>query len=136
MAYQLTKTIKYFSERSASSLSIPSNNALLARSSSVTVNQIDNLLLDDNWSQKTVSPRQVADLVMSDGDLVIEGEKFAHIHIIDARYDYEFNGGHIKGNYFFLKTSANNFEFTKKYPKSYPFWRNKDFDMRSHSVSS
>lgn len=84
-------------ERSASSLSIPSNNALLARSSSVTVNQIDNLLLDDNWSQKTVSPRQVADLVMSDGDLVIEGEKFAHIHIIDARYDYEFNGGHIKG---------------------------------------
>jgi len=80
------------------------------RSASVTVNhEIESLLQgDDNWSQKTVSPRQVADLVMGKGDLIIEGEKFTHIHIIDARYDYEFNGGHIKGYFFVLKVLASN----------------------------
>lgn len=58
--------------------------------------QVDNLLIDDSWGQKTLTVRQVADLVTGKSR-EIDGDLIDHFHIIDARYDYEYNGGHIKG---------------------------------------
>jgi len=48
---------------------------------------------------KDISVGQVAKLV-TEGQLVINNIKFNKYVIIDARFNYEFDGGHIKGKLF------------------------------------
>ena len=48
---------------------------------------------------KDISVEQVAKLVI-DGQLVINNILFTKFIIIDARFNYEYDGGHIKGKYF------------------------------------
>ena len=48
---------------------------------------------------KDISVEQVAKLV-TEGQLVINNIKFKKYVIIDARFNYEFDGGHIKGKLF------------------------------------
>ena len=45
---------------------------------------------------KDISVEQVAKLVI-DGQLIINNILFKKFVIIDARFNYEYNGGHIKG---------------------------------------
>ena len=48
---------------------------------------------------KDISVEQVAKLVI-DGQLVINNNVFTKFIIIDARFNYEYDGGHIKGKFF------------------------------------
>ena len=51
---------------------------------------------------KDISVEQVAKLVI-DGQLAINNILFKKYIIIDARFNYEYDGGHIKGKIFFCK---------------------------------
>ena len=57
---------------------------------------------------KDISVEQVAKLVI-DGQLVINNILFTKFIIIDARFNYEYDGGHIKGKMrTFLRTKNKN----------------------------
>ena len=60
-------------------------------------------VVDEEKISRFLSSHQVAELVEGKKTLSIGSGspfKFSTIHIIDARYEYEYDGGHIKGIFF------------------------------------
>ena len=78
---------------------IPVKSGLLQRCQSVMpMESLIHYTEDSNWSQKELTPSEVAEVIQAK-EIVIDGNKYEKLVIIDARYPYEYAGGHIKGTY-------------------------------------
>ena len=76
---------------------MPAKSSLLHRCQSVmTMENLTHLSEQSDWSKKELTPKEVAEAVLAN-EIAFHGQKFDKMVIIDARYEYEYSGGHIKG---------------------------------------
>lgn len=81
---------------------IPAKSDLFQRCQSVM--PMENLTYQSeqsDWSKKELTPTEVAEAVLAN-QIEFDSQKFDKMVIIDARYDYEYSGGHIKGTFLLI----------------------------------
>ena len=77
---------------------IPAKSGLLQRCQSVMpMESLVHYTEQSDWSKKELTPTEVAGAILAN-EIVIDGKKYDKMVIIDARYEYEYSGGHIKGS--------------------------------------